>query len=222
MILIFVSCDIMKKSQNEALLLRLMSIESIQKIRNLFVNVPKIDSKQLEDQKKFVLKIKKDLEVLRPKHHYKEKISDQDYEDIALVAALNALNLPMMHDLDNPRYCNNCGKCCIETDPMLLNEEYERLKKIIPNLDEKVDQHPVFLDHYTLHSHPCIFHDSLNKKCIIYSNRPQVCKDYPFSAQEISGTLEIVFVTLPECNYSIKVILDVACNTFDRLNLTKV
>ena len=78
--------------------------------------------------------------------------------------------------------CENCGKCCLDTEMILSRQDIESIKNsysdnlrkqdfVFKNEDERfqlnnIDGHCVFLDYST-------------KKCKIYEFRPQGCKFYP-------------------------------------------
>jgi Fe-S-cluster containining protein len=79
--------------------------------------------------------------------------------------------------------CIACGRCCEELKPAFSKKEQQRLAKrfglSIEQLREKYLQYdsedePV----WRTRKIPCSFLDS--KKCSIYEDRPQECRDYPY------------------------------------------
>ncbi|BAA30805.1 YkgJ family cysteine cluster protein [Pyrococcus horikoshii] len=95
---------------------------------------------------------------------------------------------------------DNCGKCCIENDIPLREEDIERIKKLGYDEDYFVDftkmvyRGPKFLG-YTLKKRPfdnaCVFLDPETKKCRIYEHRPLACRLYPFALVRHGDELEI-------------------------------
>lgn len=80
--------------------------------------------------------------------------------------------------------CSECGNCCIELETSFHENEIERLCEFL-----KIDKDK-FINQYTktdllsepetflLNSKPCQFLE--NKKCTIYSHRPEDCNSYPY------------------------------------------
>lgn len=199
-----------------SILLKRMSEESLSKLRDIYENPPDLDENQIKNQKEFIHVIIDSLKVERPSKVYKD-LTEQDYEDIALVAVMNSLNMPMIKTIDDPSLCENCGKCCTETEIiLLLNREYNNLKRTIRDLNSKVSVHPSENGHYAINSMPCVFYDSENKRCKIYSRRPIVCRNYPISDQKIDGKMSRMLVTLADCGYSIKLVSLIALKLFDQ------
>ena len=79
-------------------------------------------------------------------------------------------------------YCENCGKCCIETEMILSFEDIELIKKnSIDNIGEgdfvfKNENERFQLKNIDGH---CVFLNYSAKKCKIYEFRPQGCRFYP-------------------------------------------
>lgn len=78
--------------------------------------------------------------------------------------------------------CEDCGKCCMDVDAiMVLPSDYEKLKKVDKNVDEKLkhvsDMYYLMPDDQNI----CPYFDQVIKECTIYEQRPKVCKAYPFS-----------------------------------------
>ena len=200
-----------------SILLKIMNPRSYEQLMNFFEDTNDLDQNLVKEQKYFIKKISQELMIKRPKEKYGDSLTKKDYDDISKLAAINAMNMPMIESLIDDKYCNNCGKCCTETPLIiLLSNEYQELKRSIPHLDKKVHKHPYLPEHYSLNSKPCSFYDIKNKKCTIYNKRPSVCKSYPISYQIIDGIPRKVFVTLSGCEYSVQVILNIAIKTFDK------
>lgn len=76
--------------------------------------------------------------------------------------------------------CNNCGFCChVITRAMLhfdtTDEAFKVARGIQPNGIKYVD----IID-------PCQHHTGIG--CRIHASRPQTCKDFPTTVEEIRGT----------------------------------
>ncbi len=78
--------------------------------------------------------------------------------------------------------CENCGKCCLETEMILSFEDVELIKKnSIDNIEEgdfvfKNEDERFQLKNIDDH---CVFLNYPAKKCKIYEFRPQGCRFYP-------------------------------------------
>ena len=78
--------------------------------------------------------------------------------------------------------CENCGKCCLETEMLLSFEDVELIKKnYIDNIGEgdfvfKNEDERFQLKNTEGH---CVFLDPSLKICKIYKYRPQGCRFYP-------------------------------------------
>ena len=78
--------------------------------------------------------------------------------------------------------CENCGKCCLETEMIISSEDIELIKKnSIDNIGEGDFVFKNINEHYQLKNIEghCKFLDHLSKKCKIYEFRPQGCRFYP-------------------------------------------
>jgi len=78
--------------------------------------------------------------------------------------------------------CENCGKCCLETEMILSQQDIELIKNSYPNNLRKQDF--VFKnknDQFQLKNieEHCVFFDLTSKNCNIYKFRPQGCRFYP-------------------------------------------
>ena len=93
-------------------------------------------------------------------------------------------NPPMAHlllGMRHPeRFCQRCGKCCVECDPIALDEDdIVALEHIRPNVHQHLKA-VMFNDGPSLairHSKPCEF--LKNRLCTIYGVRPKVCREFP-------------------------------------------
>ena len=78
--------------------------------------------------------------------------------------------------------CSDCGKCCLETEMLLSQED---AKRIIINFEGDIEQEDfcyVSRDGYLQlrnNDHHCYFYELSTKTCKIYEIRPQGCKFYP-------------------------------------------
>lgn len=78
--------------------------------------------------------------------------------------------------------CENCGKCCLETEMILSKQD---LNLILNNASNNLNEDDVvfknnddFLQLKNSSGH-CVFFDMSSKECKIYKLRPQGCKFYP-------------------------------------------
>lgn len=78
--------------------------------------------------------------------------------------------------------CFKCGKCCIETEMILSQEDVKKILKktkgIINHEDFCFINEEGFLQLRNKNNH-CFFFDVSMNKCKIYKIRPQGCKFYP-------------------------------------------
>lgn len=80
--------------------------------------------------------------------------------------------------------CTECGNCCIELETSFHEREIDNLCKFLNiDKDEFIKQNTKtseFAEKNTLilKSKPCQFLE--NKKCTIYSHRPEECSSYPY------------------------------------------
>ncbi|MFX1326628.1 MAG: YkgJ family cysteine cluster protein [Promethearchaeota archaeon] len=78
--------------------------------------------------------------------------------------------------------CENCGKCCLETEMILSEKDIELIKNTYPNKITKEDfiskNENKQLQLKNIEGY-CVFFDYSSKNCIIYKYRPQGCRFYP-------------------------------------------
>lgn len=78
--------------------------------------------------------------------------------------------------------CKDCGKCCLETEMILSQQDIELIKAYYPNNIREQDfifknkNEQFQLKNFEGH---CVFFDYSSKNCNIYKYRPQGCKFYP-------------------------------------------
>ncbi len=78
--------------------------------------------------------------------------------------------------------CENCGKCCLDTEMILSRNDIELIKressKSLRGRDFvfKNDNNQLQLKNIEGH---CVFFDNNSKCCNIYKYRPQGCRFYP-------------------------------------------
>lgn len=76
--------------------------------------------------------------------------------------------------------CSNCGNCCIPWVP-ITDYEYTVIKNYIKEHDIKPQ--PIQISHNDIYL-DCCFHDRVNKKCMIYKVRPEVCSNFICSSSK--------------------------------------
>lgn len=80
--------------------------------------------------------------------------------------------------------CKNCGKCCLETEMILSEQDIKLIKDYHPrNIREhdfvfKNENEQFQIKNFEGH---CVFFDYYSKTCNIYKYRPQGCKFYPLT-----------------------------------------
>lgn len=89
--------------------------------------------------------------------------------------------------------CNSCGDCCSNFGDLgtlpLFNDEKKRLEELGKNLNISTEFIPenvmmdditgaIFCGNWGMKGNPCPFLDK-NNKCLIYKNRPLICKAFP-------------------------------------------
>ncbi|MEZ0345281.1 MAG: YkgJ family cysteine cluster protein [Infirmifilum sp.] len=85
-------------------------------------------------------------------------------------------------------YCLKCGKCCINTEMILLEEDVQRLKSLGLNLDAVAERRGGFLRLKNVDGR-CVFYDEANGHCRIYEHRPLGCRLYPLVFDEDRGVV---------------------------------
>lgn len=83
---------------------------------------------------------------------------------------MNGLNV-MDFTVDDK--CSNCGQCCSNLLP-LSKQEVSRIKEYIKKHGIKEQRHNVMVGV----DMTCPFRDEANKKCLIYSVRPAICREF--------------------------------------------
>lgn len=103
--------------------------------------------------------------------------------------------------------CKTCGICCGDTKKkkrtiLMLDEEVAQInirtgKKISDFVTICINKKPYSFEMKKKENGKCIFLSSENK-CTIYSNRPLICRFYPFELNsKAKGTYE--FLSTSEC-----------------------
>ena len=110
--------------------------------------------------------------------------------------------------------CTQCGNCCAELSPRLSDGEIDRLAQIdsiskVEFIQKFVESDPVEGD-YFLKGKPCKY--LCEKKCSVYSNRPEDCKSYPHTHKKDFNTRILGIIE----NYGI---CPIVFNVFERLKL---
>ena len=72
--------------------------------------------------------------------------------------------------------CSNCGACCSNILP-ISKKEISRIKNYIKKhrIKEQVCNYPTAVP---LFNFTCPFRDNTEKKCLIYTVRPAICRDF--------------------------------------------
>ena len=69
--------------------------------------------------------------------------------------------------------CSNCGQCCSNLLP-LSDSEVKRIKQYIKKHNIKEQRHNAMVGV----DMTCPFRDEVNKKCLIYEIRPEICRQF--------------------------------------------
>lgn len=78
--------------------------------------------------------------------------------------------------------CKDCGKCCLDTEMILSQQDIELIKNSHPknlrNQDFVFKNSNYQFQLKNIENH-CVFFDYSSKNCNIYKYRPQGCRFYP-------------------------------------------
>ena len=106
----------------------------------------------------------------------------------------------LVHDLNNhytsAMDCTLCGNCCTRLRPVVSENDIDKLLKVKNTSRTEFKEEFVEIDQegdMLLKHLPCIFYK--DKKCTIYSSRPEECEAYPNLhkseiTERINGILE--------------------------------
>lgn len=83
--------------------------------------------------------------------------------------------MQIVDNTDNGR-CSSCGECCSNMLP-LSDIEKERIRLYIKANGIKEQRH-VYPTANPVFDMTCPFRDELNRKCLIYSIRPEICRRF--------------------------------------------
>lgn len=83
--------------------------------------------------------------------------------------------MQIVDNTDNGR-CSSCGECCSNMLP-LSDIEKKRIHLYIKANDIKEQRH-VYPTVNPVFDMTCPFRDELNRKCLIYSIRPEICRRF--------------------------------------------
>jgi Fe-S-cluster containining protein len=77
--------------------------------------------------------------------------------------------------------CENCGKCCLETEMILSQQDIKIIISNLPNIKRQDFTFKNINEQYQLKNIEghCFFFDFPNRECKIYKLRPQGCRFYP-------------------------------------------
>lgn len=73
--------------------------------------------------------------------------------------------------------CSNCGECCSDFLP-ISQEEIKRIKAYIKKHGITEQKHFLPLANYPQADFTCPFRNNDERKCVIYSVRPAICRDF--------------------------------------------
>ena len=141
-------------------------------------------------------------------YRFRSFLKMQDSEKIDRI--VHRLDREIREQID----CTLCGNCCTELSPRLSNSEIDHLAQIESISREEfvqkfVESDPVEGD-YFLKGKPCKY--LCEKKCSVYSNRPEDCKSYPHTHKKDFNTRTLGIIE----NYGI---CPIVFNIFERLKL---
>jgi Fe-S-cluster containining protein len=85
--------------------------------------------------------------------------------------------------------CSHCGICCEKTEMLLSNADVERLKKAGYGVQKFVRYDRQGFAKLRNRHGLCVFYDSENCLCRIYTRRPLGCRVYPVIYSEKEGVI---------------------------------
>jgi len=100
--------------------------------------------------------------------------------------------------------CEMCGKCCHQPYIMLLDGEPERIAKhLMMSADEFIEKYLHRVDGRWLFkkSGKCKFLDD-GKRCAIWTERPEVCRDFPYLVAKFMSRVYLSIVNDIEIDLS--------------------
>ena len=141
-------------------------------------------------------------------YRFRSFLKIQDSEKIDRI--VHRLDREIREQID----CTLCGNCCNELTPRLSDAEVDRLARIDSVSREEfiqkfVESDPDEGDNF-LKGTPCKYH--CEKKCTIYSNRPEDCRSYPHTHKKDFNTRTMGIIE----NYGI---CPIVFNVFERLKI---
>ena len=80
--------------------------------------------------------------------------------------------------------CTECGRCCVELQPILSKKDQKRLSKGLTITVEQLRKQYLEYDEtddepgWKIKKSPCPFLE--DKKCSVYEDRPDNCREYPY------------------------------------------
>ena len=85
--------------------------------------------------------------------------------------------------------CNHCGWCCqfngVHRNVVEATGADERFYQLRRAKRTPDGQHLLYLAHEYL---PCSAHDVVQRRCTVYADRPQTCRDFPEVPEQVEGT----------------------------------
>lgn len=73
--------------------------------------------------------------------------------------------------------CSNCGECCSDLLP-ISDEEIAKIKRFIKKNGIKEQKHFFPTAIVPMYDFTCPFRNNAEQKCVIYSVRPAICRDF--------------------------------------------
>lgn len=97
---------------------------------------------------------------------------------------LDSLVFQIADDVSSKIDCTNCGRCCTKLKPICSEQDQQRLAAGLAIMVEQLREQYLEYDEsddepgWRMKNTPCPFLQ--DKKCIVYENRPDNCRDYPY------------------------------------------
>lgn len=159
----------------------------------------------------------------RPVKKYKKlNIKKLDLKEIIQLADISSLELfqgPSNLDLaqTHTEWCNHCGQCCTQSSPIFIHhDEVKAITTFNPSLKDEIISNQHYQGHFQFRDdRPCKFHDAEQKRCRIYTTRPQVCQNYPLMLIGSDGHEHYIINLRHDCHYAIRLVLEKSMILFD-------
>jgi Fe-S-cluster containining protein len=140
--------------------------------------------------------------VLKSSFPETSKISDEVlFEIVAMIDLVELESISIMERYKTA--CVRCGWCCTQTKSIIVSPK--DVKRISKKLHKKREELFVFgvKDWQIKNSRPCQWWNPNNGLCLIYKNRPSVCRSWPLGTDDNGRK---ILHPVSECNYSTTVL----------------